>query len=139
MALRSAKCHPACCKSLLWSRRYVLCAPQGGGKAPRVVGNFSNTSVRRDTLLTLCRSVLKLRLLMETDFSTQKLCEVCNCPRNTQIFAFYVTQNTLRPHCKNRSVNPLKPELNPICYLLALLAHHFLHVSRIRVKSLTLR
>jgi len=34
--------------------------------------------------------------------------------------------------------NPLKPELNPICYLLALLgAHHFLHVSRIRVKLLT--
>jgi len=27
--------------------------------------------------------------------------------------------------------NPLNPELNPICYLLALLgAHHFLHVSR---------
>jgi len=39
----------------------------------------------------------------------------------------------------HRSVNPLKPELNPICYFLALLAHHFLHVSRIRVKSLTLR
>ena len=36
-------------------------------------------------------------------------------------------------------VNPLNPELNPICYLLAFLAHHFLHVSRIRVKSLTLR
>jgi len=36
-------------------------------------------------------------------------------------------------------INPLNPELNPICYLLALLAHHFLHVSRIRVKSLTLR
>jgi len=36
--------------------------------------------------------------------------------------------------------NPLNTELNPICYLLALLgAHHFLHVSRIRVKSLTLR
>ena len=36
-------------------------------------------------------------------------------------------------------LNPLNPELNPICYLLALLgAHHFLHVSRIRVKSLTL-
>jgi len=35
--------------------------------------------------------------------------------------------------------NPLKPELNPICYLLALLgAHHFLHISRIRVKLLTL-
>ena len=36
-------------------------------------------------------------------------------------------------------LNPLNPELNPIWYLLALLAHHFLHVSRIRVKSLTLR
>ena len=36
-------------------------------------------------------------------------------------------------------INPLNPELNPICYLLALLAHHFLHVSRITVKSLTLR
>ena len=35
--------------------------------------------------------------------------------------------------------NPLNPELNPICYLLALLAHHFLHVSRIMVKSLTIR
>jgi len=35
--------------------------------------------------------------------------------------------------------NPLNAELNPICYLLALLgAHLFLHVSRIRVKSLTL-
>ena len=36
-------------------------------------------------------------------------------------------------------LNPLNPELNPICYLLALLAHHFLHVSRIMVQSLTLR
>ena len=36
--------------------------------------------------------------------------------------------------------NPLNAELNPICYLLALLrAHHFHHVSRIRVKLLTLR
>ena len=41
---------------------------------------------------------------------------------------------------KGESVSPLKPELNPIRYLLALLgAHHFLHVSRIRVKLLTLR
>ena len=37
-------------------------------------------------------------------------------------------------------LNTLKPELIPICYLLALLgAHHFLHVSRIRVKLLTFR
>ena len=38
------------------------------------------------------------------------------------------------------SFKPLNPELNPICYLLALLgAHHFLRVSRIRVKLLTFR
>ena len=38
------------------------------------------------------------------------------------------------------TLNPLNPELNPICYLLALLgAHHFLHVSRIRFKLLTFR
>ena len=41
--------------------------------------------------------------------------------------------------CRIDTINFLNPELNPICYLLALLAHHFLHVSRIRVKSLTLR
>ena len=39
-----------------------------------------------------------------------------------------------------RVLNPLNPELNPICYLLALLgAHYFLNVSRIRVKILTFR
>jgi len=37
-------------------------------------------------------------------------------------------------------INHLNPELNPIFYLLALLgAHHFLHVSSIRVKLLTFR
>ena len=40
----------------------------------------------------------------------------------------------------NSAFNPLNAELNSICYLPALLgAHHILHVSRIRVKSLTLR
>ena len=40
----------------------------------------------------------------------------------------------------NLTFNPLIPELNPICYLLALLgAYHFLRVSRIRVKLLTYR
>ena len=37
-------------------------------------------------------------------------------------------------------INTLNPELNPICCLLLLLgANHFLHVSRIKVKSLILR
>jgi len=40
----------------------------------------------------------------------------------------------------NVHINTLNAELNPICYLLALLgAHYFLHVSRIRVKLLILR
>jgi len=44
------------------------------------------------------------------------------------------------PYIGNYRFNPLNPELNPICYLLALLgAHHFLHLSRIRVKLLTFR
>ena len=43
-------------------------------------------------------------------------------------------------HLNSCFINPLNPELNPICYLLALLgAHHFLYVSRIRVKLLTFR
>ena len=48
--------------------------------------------------------------------------------------------NTMEPEAYPVLINPLNTELNPICYLLALLgAHHFLRVSRIRVKSLTLR
>ena len=50
-----------------------------------------------------------------------------------------VMRDAERLGVRNWRINPLNPELNPICYLLALLAHHFLHVSRIRVKSLTLR
>ena len=59
---------------------------------------------------------------------------------------YYRKEGVLAQRCPTSRVfdvedfNPLKPELNPICYLLALLgAHHFLHVSRIRVKLLTLR
>jgi hypothetical protein len=35
---------------------------------------------------------------------------------------------------QQQNINPLSPELNLIYYLLALLAHDFLHVTRIRVK-----
>jgi len=57
----------------------------------------------------------------------------CRYPPGVAFYIFFST------NVSNEYFNPLKPELNPICYLLALLAHHFLHVSRIRVKSLTLR
>ena len=47
----------------------------------------------------------------------------------------YIYIYTLR-----KNINSLNAELSPICHLLALLGvHYFLHVSRIRVKSLTLR
>ena len=48
--------------------------------------------------------------------------------------------NSNKMHKSQSLFNPLNPELNTICYLLALLgAHHFLHVSRMRVKLLTFR
>jgi hypothetical protein len=54
-----------------------------------------------------------------------------------KIFSLLRVQTSFGAH---PVINPLNAKLNPICYLLALLgAHHFLHVSRIRVKSLTLR
>ena len=71
-----------------------------------------------------------------------------NCVRKRVVYwhEFIVSERKNGPNDLRRihnrpykDLNPLKPELNPICYLLALLAHHFFHVSRIRVKSLTLR
>jgi len=68
-----------------------------------------------------------------------RLLRVTTCyVRNTHILAttyslFYVQQFSVKFLCRF-SFNPLNPELNSIWYLLALLgAHHFLHVSRIRV------
>ena len=66
------------------------------------------------------------------------------------VYLFYLYWNpvghiTWSPHLFSNTaicpfINPLNPELNPICYLLALLgAHHFLHISRIRIKLLTFR
>ena len=59
---------------------------------------------------------------------------VCVCLQRGSTSGILLGENI-----KDGQINPLNPALNPICYLLALLAHDFLHVSRIRVKSLTLR
>ena len=60
---------------------------------------------------------------------------VCSLGIGHAIFSRRAYQKT-----GSRKVNPLNPELNHICYLLALLgAYHFLHVSRIRVRLLTFR
>jgi hypothetical protein len=50
-----------------------------------------------------------------------------------------VARNNNFPNKLITNLNSLSLELNLICYLLALLAHHFLHISRIRVKSIILR
>jgi len=64
---------------------------------------------------------LKMALIIPFEHETEYTPMPTSCPRKHKL-------------------NPVNPELNPICYLLALLgAHHFLHVSRIRVKLLTLR
>jgi hypothetical protein len=58
---------------------------------------------------------------------------------NISVLQLNIQQEEILIDLQQNFFNPLSPELNPICYLLALLAHHFLQVSRIRVKSLTLR
>ena len=56
---------------------------------------------------------------------------------HTHLFIYHL-HYVLLPN--DADFNTLNPELNPICYLLALLgAHHFLRVSRIMVKLLTFR
>ena len=57
---------------------------------------------------------------------------------STVSFQNFASNATTFP-CHSASFNPLNPEFNSICYLLALLAHPFHHVSRIMVKSLTHR
>ena len=57
------------------------------------------------------------------------------CPAQHIEFSYFLVT-----FCLPYYINPLNPESNPMCCLLALLgAHHFLHVSRIRVKSLNFR
>ena len=58
--------------------------------------------------------------------------------RKAQLLPVKALLITTHNHLPPRWFNPLNAELNSIWFLLALLAHHFLHVSRIRVKSLTL-
>ena len=65
--------------------------------------------------------------------------EMC-VDRSLRLCKTAVARNKYCHTCPWFEFNPLNAELNPICCLLAWLgAHHFLHVTRIRVKSLTLR
>ena len=62
-------------------------------------------------------------------------------PQATNVIYIHIWREREREREREKCIfNPLNSELNPICYLLALLgAHHFLHISRIRVKLLTFR
>ena len=80
--------------------------------------NQNHIQLRKPTVCFASNYVLRNFLLS---------CIMCSC------------LNTVLTMSWRSAINPLNAELNPICYLLALLAHHFLHDSRIRVKSLTLR
>ena len=106
--------------------------------------------MRRNSYLLYIQSVVTQR---NSEFRHLP-CFILSAERSSFISHFYVNFITFvsvsKPlprlhlywyavHDNYRSVNHLNAELNPICYLPALLAHHFLHVSRIRVKSLTLR
>jgi len=97
-----------------------------------VTGRWSDTFSKVHTLLVShwAQTVLGLwfdEVLLKQDGGTGFFCKYL------KISGGMVEQQSLLPLC---SLNPLNAELNPICYLLALLgAHHFLHVSRIRVKQ----
>jgi len=59
---------------------------------------------------------------------------------HSQLVTGHLFSRFIQKETVHGQFNPLNPELNPICYLLALLgAHHFFHVSRIRVTLLTFR
>ena len=109
-----------------------------------------NTLRRHLYLLGLQDSPLYRKCGVMEENSTHFLCE-CEALaslRHAHLGSFFWELNTLRtgsfklfkhPFPGFNNFNPLNAELNPICYLLALLAHHFLHVSSVRVKSLNLR
>ena len=69
----------------------------------------------------------------------QPILDLCTFFRSRTVHLNIIKVFYLPTDAQENCFNPLNAELNPICYLLALLAYHFLHVSRIRVKSLTHR
>jgi len=91
-----------------------------------VIVKMANT----DPLLTPTFQEISLTVICFSFFSTTVILSWYRSP----VWSFFIIK------CLPSIFNPLNPELNPICYLLALLGdHHFLHVSRIRVKLLNLR
>ena len=98
--------------------------------------HFNNTTMQPFPRLWQCESVLWH--IWTCCFSDTAFLSSLHMTYYVLICVTFLAYGVICLH--NEVLNPLKPELNPICYLLALLgAHHFLHVSRIRVKLLTFR
>jgi hypothetical protein len=76
----------------------------------------------------VCPPTPRLHLVQPLPVNTSR--SICNLSYKLCVSVYCILSFTV--------INALSPELNPICYLLALLAHDFLHISRIRVKSLNL-
>jgi len=85
---------------------------------------------------TTKNGLLNVNIYETNSLNTDMKTSLASCPASER----YITSTRKGIISWRVDINTLNPELNPICYLLALLgAHHFLHVSRTRVKSLTLR
>ena len=103
-------------------------------------GCFCNIHTVRQMLITRKNETEPLRQIQASRVSV-RLCKKKKMIEFTAVFRTELERPTYKKSSAKcgKPINPLKPELNPICYLLALLAHHFLHVSRIRIKLLTFR
>jgi hypothetical protein len=108
--------------------------------------SFNRTQSRTVTGLLTGHNTLRRHLYL-MGLSDSSLCRcgaedessihiLCECEALVSLRHVYLGSFFFEPE----DIKPLNAELNPICCLLALLgAQHFFHVSRIRVKSLTLR
>jgi len=128
-------CLPMSC--LYLTSRQVTCV-DGQWPVAKYTSRLNAAIDKRRVLSSSALTIVKNGVLPETPKDARVGRESVGLVRIAK-FHEYVYWSRLEGHILVW-VNRLNPELNPICYLLALLgAHHFLHVSRIRVKSLTLR
>ena len=93
-------------------------------------------AVSRPLNIYLCLTVVCFVLLMLLEHECMNRLKVACVHFNYGCFIRAAISTDLRNALRLVTVNPLNAELIPICHLLALLflAHHILHVSRIRVK-----
>ena len=97
--------------------------------------------LQKHSIIQVTLNTISVNFATVTGFRAVDCCQ--NLDHSSELPSLSLNLLNIRRHTYEVQLhfyNPLNAELNPICYLLALLgAHHFLLVSRIRVKSLTLR